>query len=58
MTQMKRCLPKGNPCAYADVDALFDPILGHLNHLVARSQHLVGNPSDLVAENNGPGFGR
>ena len=54
---MERRLPKGYPRTYADIDALFDAILWHFDDLVACSKHIVGYPSDFIAEHNGPTVG-
>ena len=56
MAQVERRLPKGHTGTNADVDALFDAILRHLDHLIACVQHFAGDPSHLVAEHDGPAF--
>ena len=57
MTQMKRRLPKGHPRTHADVDALLDAVLWHFDDLIASGKNLIGNPSDFVAQHNGPTLG-
>ena len=57
MTQMERGLPKRHPRTHADIDALLDAVLRHLDDFVASGKHLIGNPSDFVAQHDGPTLG-
>ena len=56
VSQMQGRLPKHNPSADADVDALLHAILGHFQDGVADFQNVLGHTSYLVAQDQSPFF--